>query len=107
MLNKVIVIGRTVTDMELQYTSLGKEFLKTSIAIDRNYKNKEGKKETDFFRVVIWGKLAQICAQYLKKGRLICVEGKLQTSHYRKDGEEKDRYITEIIADNVQFLERR
>jgi single-strand DNA-binding protein len=103
LLNSIILIGRLVRDPELRYTSNGKPFSYFTLAVDRNYKNSEGEKETDFINVVAWGKLAEHCAHYLVKGRLSAVKGQLQI---RKNKQEGRTYVNpEVIADQVQFLE--
>ena len=103
-MNKIILIGRTTADPSLIYTRTGKAVSKVTIAVDRKYKNSSGEKETDFIPLVIWGKLAEIVAQYVKKGKKIAVEGELQIRTYDKDGER--RYMTEVICSDVEFLER-
>lgn len=104
-MNKVILIGRTTKQVETRSTSTGKQVATFTIAVDRNFKNQAGEKETDFFNVVCWRGLAETVEKYLGKGRLIAVSGRLQNRNYEaKDGTK--RYITEIIASEVQFLER-
>lgn len=100
-MNRVILIGRLARDPELRFTASGKAVATFSIAVNRPF-SKE--KEADFFNVVVWGKSAENCANYLSKGRLVGLEGRLQSRSYETQTGEK-RYITEVIADQVEFLE--
>ena len=104
-MNNVILIGRLTKDPELRYVaSTGNAVTTFSIAVDRTFTGKDGKKQTDFFNIVVWGKSAEYCANYLSKGKLAAVKGSIQNRTYdTKEGEKK--YITEIVADNVQILE--
>lgn len=105
MLNKVILIGRLTRDPELRYTPNGISVATFTIAVDRNYTNQEGQRETDFIPIVAWRGLADTCGKYLTKGRLVAVSGRLQIRSYEgQDGQR--RYIAEVVADEVQFLER-
>lgn len=102
-MNHVVLIGRLARDPELRFTAgSGKAVATFSIAVDRPF-SKE--KEADFFRVVVWGKQAEHCANYLAKGRLVAVEGRLQNNNFETQTGEK-RYTTEVIADRVEFLDR-
>ncbi len=104
-MNSVILIGRLTRDPELRYIpSTGNALTTFSIAVDRTFAGKDGQRQTDFFNIVVWGKSAEYCANYLSKGRLAAVKGSIQNRTYdTKEGEK--RYITEIVADNVQILE--
>ena len=104
MMNKAILIGRLTRDPELRTTSNDVSVTSFTIAVDRNFNNQQGEKETDFIPVVAWRKLAETCAKYLAKGRLVAVSGRMQVRSY--EGKEGKRYITEVVADEVQFLER-
>lgn len=105
MLNKAILIGRLTRDPELRSTSNDISVTSFTVAVDRNFTNQQGEKETDFIPVVAWRKLAETCAKYLEKGRLVAVSGRMQVRSYEaKDGSK--RYVTEVVADEVQFLER-
>ncbi len=105
MLNRVILIGRLTKDPELRYTPTGVAVAQFTLAIDRPFTNSQSKeRETDFLNVITWNKLAETCANYLKKGRLTAVEGRIQTRNY-DNSEGKKVYVTEIVADNVRFLE--
>lgn len=104
MLNRVILIGRLTKDPELRYTPTGIATCGFTLAVDRPVA--AGKdKEADFLNIVTWQKQAESCANYLRKGRLIAVEGRIQIRNY-ENNEGKRVYVTEIIADNVRFLER-
>lgn len=105
MLNRVILIGRLTKDPELRYTSSGVAVSQFTLAVDRPFKNSEGEREADFINIVTWRKLAETCANYLAKGRLTAVEGRIQVRHYTPEGADKRVYVTEIISDNVRFLE--
>lgn len=103
-MNSVILIGRLTRDPELRYTNGSQMAIaKFSIAIDRPTRQGEEKK-TDFPRITVFGKQAENCEKYLSKGRMVCVQGRLQTGSYQdKDG--KTVYTTDVIADRVEFLE--
>lgn len=100
-MNRVILIGRLARDPELRFTASGKAVANFSVAVNRTF-SKDG--EADFFNIVVWGKTAENCANYLAKGRLVGIEGRLQNRTYETQAGEK-RYVTEIIADNVKFLD--
>lgn len=104
-MNKVVLIGRLTRDPELRFApGTGKAVATVTLAVDRRFANKDGQRETDFIPVVIWGKQAESTANYMSKGRLMGVSGRIQTRSYEaKDGTR--RYVTEVIADEVQFLE--
>jgi single-strand DNA-binding protein len=105
MLNQTIIIGRTTKEPEIRQTQSGVAVATFTIAVDRNFKNQNGEKETDFFNIVCWRGLAETVGRYLGKGRLVAVSGRLQNRSYEaKDGTK--RYITEIVASEVQFLDR-
>ncbi|OXL83149.1 single-stranded DNA-binding protein [Paenibacillus sp. SSG-1] len=103
MLNRVILIGRLTKDPELRYTPSGVAVTQFTLAVDRPFNN-NGEKEADFIPVVTWRQLAETCANYLRKGRLTAVEGRIQIRNY-ENNEGKRVYVTEVIADNVRFLE--
>jgi len=104
-LNKVLLIGRLGKDPEVRYTTTGGSVATFSIATNENWTDKNGQKQerTEWHRIVAWGKLGEICGQYLSKGREAFVEGRLQTREWT-DKEGHKRYTTEIVASNVQFL---
>jgi len=104
-MNKVFLIGRLTRDPELKFTTgTGVAVATFSIAVDRNYTSQTGQKEADFISIVCWRKLAEHVANNLGKGRLVAVSGSIQTRNYQaQDGHKV--YITEIIADEVKFLD--
>jgi len=106
MLNRVILIGRLTRDPELRYTSSGVAVTQFTLAVDRPFSSQGGEREADFIPVVTWRQLAETCANYLRKGRLTAVEGRIQVRNY-DNNEGKRVYVTEIIADNVRFLESK
>ena len=102
-MNKVILIGRLTRDPELRYTSSNVATATFSIAVDRNFTNQNGDREADFINIVVWRKQAENCKNYLTKGSQVAIDGRIQTRNYDdKDG--KKVYVTEVVADNVQFL---
>nr|WP_278430304.1 single-stranded DNA-binding protein [Brevibacillus laterosporus] len=103
MLNRVILIGRLTKDPDMKYTPNGVAVTTFTIAVDRRFSGQSGEKETDFIGIVAWRQLADLCTNYLRKGKQCAVEGRLQTRSYdNKEG--KKVFVTEVIADNVQFL---
>ena len=105
MLNKVILIGRLTRDPELKYTPNSVAVCTFTLAVDRSFTNQQGEREADFIPIVTWRGLAENCGKYLAKGRMVAVSGKIQIRNYDTPEGQK-RYITEVIADEVQFLER-
>ena len=103
-LNKVQLIGRLGADPELKYSPAGKAQATISLATNEAWKDADGNKKeaTDWHRVVAWGKLAEIMGQYLKKGSLVYVEGKIKTRSYEQDGTKK--YITEVNVHGMEML---
>lgn len=104
MLNRVILIGRLTRDPELRYTPSGVAVTQFTLACDRPFTNNSGEREADFIPIVTWRQLAETCANYLRKGRLTAVEGRIQVRSY-DNNEGRRVYVTEVIADNVRFLE--
>jgi single-strand DNA-binding protein len=102
-LNKVILIGRLGKDPEERMTTGGTRVSNFSLATDA-YNSNNGEKTTEWHRVKVFGKTAEQCQQYLRKGRLICVEGSLQTRSYEKPPGDK-RYVTDVVAARVTFLD--
>lgn len=104
-MNNVMLIGRLTKDPELRYIpSTGNALTTFSLAVNRDFKTKDGQRLADFFNIVVWGKSAEYVANYLAKGRLAAVKGRIENRSYEtKEGEK--RYITEIIAENVEVLE--
>lgn len=101
-MNNIILIGRLTKDPELRYTQAGKAVCSFTLAVDRPYSGE--KKEADFINIVVWNKVGENCAQYLKKGRKAAVQGRLQIRSYEDDSG-KRHYVTEVVANNVEFLE--
>lgn len=105
-MNRVILIGRLTRDPELRYTSSNIATASFSLAVDRNFTNQNGEREADFINIVVWRKQAENCKNYLTKGSQVAIEGRIQTRSY--DGQDgQKRYVTEVVADNVQFLGTR
>lgn len=103
--NKVILVGRLGQAPEVRYTPGGAAVANFSVATNESWMDKQGQKQerTEWHRVVVWGKLAELCGQYLAKGRQVYLEGRLQTRQWQdKDGQTK--YTTEVQAQTVQFL---
>lgn len=103
--NKVIIVGRLGADPELKTLGSGQAVANFNLATSENWVDRDGQKQerTEWHRIVVWGKLAEICRQYLSKGRQVFVEGKLQTRSW-EDQQGQKRYTTEIVASNVQFI---
>ena len=107
-LNKAMIIGNLGRDPEMRYTPNGQAVTQFTVAVNRNYKDQAGEwqEETEWFRVVAWGPLAERTAEYLRKGRKVYVEGRLQTRQWEgQDGQK--RYTTELIANTVTPLDPR
>lgn len=104
-MNHIVLIGRLTRDPELRYTPNGVAVANFDLAVDRPTTNQQGERETDFIRIVVWQKQAEHCANYLKKGRLVGVEGRLQIRSYETQDGQKRR-VAEVIANYVQFLDR-
>jgi single-strand DNA-binding protein len=104
-LNKAILIGRLGKDAELRYTVNGTAIASFSVATNETFKDKEGKpvEQTYWHKVVAWGKLAEICGQYLKKGGHVCIEGSMKTRSY-EDKSGVKRTVTEIVAESMKML---
>lgn len=105
MLNRVVLIGRLTKDPELRYTSNGTAVATFTLAVERPFSGNSGEKETDFLNIVVWRQAAEACVNYLKKGRLCAVDGRIQTRSYDNQ-EGRKVYVTEIVAESVRFLER-
>jgi len=106
-LNRVQLIGRLGKDPETRFTPTGKKVCHFSMAVDRRWRTAEGetKKATDWFNVEAWGRLGEVCQEYLGKGSLIYIEGRLQINQYEKEGEK--RYATKVVALAMQMLDRK
>lgn len=106
MMNRVVLVGRLTKDPELRYTPNGVAVASFTLAVNRAFTNQQGERETDFINCVVWRKPAENVANFLKKGSLAGVDGRIQTRSY--DGQDGKRvYITEVLAESVQFLEPR
>lgn len=104
MMNRVVLVGRLTKDPELRYTQSGVAVASFTLAVNRPYSNQQGEKEVDYLNCVVWRKPAENVANFLKKGNMAGVDGTIQTRNYEgQDG--KRVYVTEIMADSVQFLE--
>lgn len=108
MLNKVIIIGNLGADPELRYTNTGTAVATFNVATTERWKGQDGKAQeaTEWHKIIAWGKLAEICNQYLQKGSRIYLEGKLQTRKWQ-DREGTERFITEVIARDMKMLDSR
>jgi single-strand DNA-binding protein len=106
-LNRVQLIGRLGRDPETRYTPKGTKVCQFSIAVNRYWRGAEGetKERTDWFNVEAWGRLGETCQEHLSKGRLVFIEGRLQTDQYDKDGEK--HYFTKVVALGMQLLDRK
>jgi single-strand DNA-binding protein len=105
MLNRVVLIGRLVADPELRYTPSGVPVANFRIAVDRRFTNAAGERETDFINIVAWRQSAEFAANYLGKGRLVAVDGRLQIRQWTtQDGQR--RQTAEVVADSIQGLDR-
>jgi len=107
-LNKCMIIGNLGRDPEMRYTPSGQAVTQFTVAVNRNYKDQQGERqeETEWFRVVAWCQQAEFAAEYLRKGAKVFVEGRIQTRQWEgQDGQK--RYTTELVANNIQNLERR
>lgn len=105
MLNTVVLIGRLTRDPEMRYTQSGKAVTTIRLAVDRGTSNPQGQRETDFIDVVAWDKQAESVANYMEKGRLVAVQGRLQIRQYEtQDGQKREK--AEVVANTVRFLEK-
>lgn len=105
MLNKIILIGRLVADPQLRYTQTGIAVTNFTLAVNRSFVSQSGEREADFIDIVTWRKQAEVCANHLNKGRLVAVSGRLQIRSY-EDQNGIRRKAAEVVADQVQFLDR-
>ncbi|MDO4357362.1 MAG: single-stranded DNA-binding protein [Clostridia bacterium] len=105
-MNKAILIGNLTRDPEARTTSGGTPVTTFTLAINRRFTNSQGVREADFINIVTWRQTAELCARYLSKGRKVCVVGQIQSRSYdAQDGTK--RYVTEVVADEVEFLGSR
>lgn len=106
MINNVTLVGRLVKEVELRFTAAGKAVASGTLAVNRNFKNANGEQEADFINFVIWGKQSENTANYTKKGSLVGITGRIQTRNY-ENNEGRRVYVTEVVAESVQFLDSR
>lgn len=106
MLNRAILMGRLVADPELRQTPNGVSVVSFRIAVDRNYSSKDGARQADFIDIVAWRQSAEFVSRYFSKGKMIIVEGSIQTRNY-EDKNGNKRTAVEVVADNVQFGESK
>jgi single-strand DNA-binding protein len=106
-LNRVQLIGRLGKDPETRFTPKGKKVCHFSLAVDRHWKSSQGelREATDWFNIEAWDRLGEISQNYLSKGRLVFIEGRLQTDRYEQEGE--PRYFTKVVASQMLMLDRR
>ena len=102
MINRVVLVGRLVKDVEVKKTTNGLSTTTFTLAVDRNGKKEEGKQNADFPQVVAWRQAADFLGQYAKKGAVVGVDGRIQTRTYDKDGQTV--YVTEIVAETVRLI---
>lgn len=105
-MNRIILMGRLVRDPEVRVTPTEKTVCTFTLAVDRPFASKDGQREADFINIVVWGKAAELCGNSLSKGQRLLTEGRLQIRNYvGKDGAK--HYVTEVIADRVEFIEKK
>lgn len=102
-MNKVFLIGRLTRDPELRYTGSNTAVASFSLAVNRNFTNQSGEREADFINIVVWRKQAENVKNYLSQGSQVAIDGRIQTRSY-DDADGNRRYVTEVVADNVEFL---
>ncbi|WP_066297425.1 single-stranded DNA-binding protein [Bacillus sp. FJAT-29937] len=106
MMNRCVLVGRMVKDVDLRYTPNGVAVASFTLAVNRTFTNQQGEREADFINCVVWRKAAENTANFCKKGSLVGVDGRIQTRSF--DGQDgKKVYVTEVLAESVQFLESR
>ena len=105
MINNVVLVGRTTKEIELKYTSNNLAYANFTLAVNRNFKNQNGERETDFINIVIWRRQAENLANWAKKGTFLGITGRIQTRNYENQQGQRV-YVTEVVADNFQILEK-
>jgi single-strand DNA-binding protein len=104
-MNRIVLVGRLARDPEMKVLEeRGKVMTRIVLAVDRPFKGADGEREADFIPVVLWGRRAEVVAEYMTKGMMVSVCGRLQTKNY-EDREGKRRYLSEVVADEFQFVE--
>lgn len=106
MINNVVLVGRLTRAVDLRYTSNGTAYASFTVAVERNFKNQNGEKETDFINCAMWRKAAENFANFTRKGSLVGIEGRIQTRNYENQQGQKV-YVTEVLAENFSLLEPR
>ena len=106
MINNVVLVGRLTKDIDMRYTQSGTAVASFSLAVERNFKNAQGERETDFINCVIWRKAAENFARFTRKGSLVGIEGSIQTRNYENNQGQRV-YATEILVDNFSLLESK
>ena len=106
MINRVVLTGRLTRDVDLRYTQGGAAVATFTLAVDRRFTNQQGEREADFVSCVIWRKSAENFAQYMHKGSLVGIEGRIQTRNYENQQGQRV-YVTEVVVENFSFLEPR
>jgi len=104
-LNRVVLIGRLCQDVDIRQTSSGTPVGNFTLAVDRAFKKQDGTRDTDFLRIVVWDKVAEICSEYIGKGSLVAIEGRIQSRSYETQDGQK-RTAVEVVAENVRFLDK-
>ena len=102
MLNQTVIVGRIVRDLEVHETENGSKVAQLTLAVPRSFKNMNGEYDTDYIPCVLWKGVAENTAEYCRKGDLVGIKGRIQTSQYEQDDEVK--YVTEVVAEKVTFL---
>lgn len=106
MINRVVLVGRLTRDPEIRHTQSGIAVARFTLACDRPFTGQDSQRESDFIQIVVWRKQAENAAKYLQKGHLCGIDGRLQVSSY-EDHEGKRQYRSEVVADNVKFLQSK
>lgn len=106
MINNVVLVGRTTREIELKYTNNDLAYANFQLAVNRNFKNQNGEREADFINIVIWRQQAENLANWVKKGTLLGITGRIQTRNYENQQGQRV-YVTEVVADNFQILEKK
>lgn len=107
MINRVVLVGRLTKDPELRYTpNTGIAVTTFTLAVNRSFTNQQGERDADFVPIVVWRNAAENCANYLRKGSLTGIDGRIQTRSYETPDGQK-RFVTEVVAENVRFLDSK
>lgn len=103
-MNHVVLIGRLTEDPKVTEEDNDKAHSAIALAVPRSFKNADGVYETDFIRCILWNGIAKRAQEYCKKGDMVCIRGRIQVRSYQEDGEDKKRFITEVIAETISFV---